>query len=239
MDEQLTDEQQAEVVRKWLRDNGAYLLGGLALGLGGLFGLNQWQGYEASQAEQASVLYENVIGALQTDRVARANEYLMVLEETYNGSPYLDQARFLIARSHLDRNEFDVAASYLAQIAAESSSDEIAHIARLWLARVRLHQQQFDEALDMLQAMDRNSAFSARYHEIRGDVYIAMNRPNDARSEYQAAMGDGEQTTIVDRVYVQAKLDALGSDTAPGSEASPAELRSPEEGLGDDSPVPD
>jgi predicted negative regulator of RcsB-dependent stress response len=237
VDEQLTDEQQAEVVRKWLRDNGAYLLGGLALGLGGLFGLNQWRGYEASQAEQASALYENVIGALQTDRVDRANEYLMILEETYNGSPYLDQARFLIARSHLDRNEFDVAASYLAQIVAESGSDGMVHIARLRLARVRLHQQQFDEAMEILQAIDSNSAFSARYHEVRGDVYIAMNRLNDARSEYQAAMGDGEQTTIVDRVYVQAKLDALGSDTAPGSESSSAELRSPEEGLAGDPAV--
>ena len=235
MDEHLTDEQQAEKVRKWLRENGGYMLGGLALGLGGLFALNQWEGYKANQAEQASALYENVVGAIQTDRVTTANEYIMILEETYEDSPYLDQARLMIARSHLDRNEFDVAASYLAQIVADSASDEMVHIARLRLARVRLHQQQFDEALEILEAMDSDSAFSPRYHEVRGDVYMAMNRQNDARSEYQSALGLGgaEQPTAADRVYVQAKLDALGSDIDPGLDQFPAEPLSPVEDAAD------
>ena len=237
VDEQLTDEQQADVVRKWLRENGSYLLGGLALGLGGLFGLDQWQGYQATQAEQASVLYENVVGAIQTDRVTRANEYIMILEETYDDSPYLDQARLQIAKSHLDRNEFDVAASYLAQIVADSGSDEMVHIARLRLARVRLHQQQFDEALKILQAMDTDSAFVPRYHEVRGDVYIAMNRPNDARIEYQAALGGTGQSTVVDRVYVQVKLDALGSDIAPGLDLFSAETPSSDNEAADDPAV--
>lgn len=233
MDEQLTDEQQADVVRKWLRENGAYLLGGLVLGLGGLFGLNQWQGYETAQAEQASAIYENVLGALQTDRVSRANEYMMILEETYANSPYLDQARFLISRSHLDRNEFDVAASYLAQIVSDSNSAEMAHIARLRLARIRLHQQQFDAALELLEDMDSDSAFASRYYEVRGDVYIAMNRQNEARSEYRAALGEAEQPTIVDRVYVQAKLDALGSETGSEPDDVPAELSSSNESTTD------
>ena len=233
MDEQLTDEQQAEVVRKWLRENGAYLLGGLVLGLGGLFGLNQWRGYETAQAEQASAVYENVLGALQTDRVSRANEYMMILEETYANSPYLDQARLLISRSHLDRNEFDVAASYLAQIMTDSNSAEMAHIARLRLARIRLHQQQFDVALEILEDMDSDSAFASRYHEVRGDVYIAMNRQNEARSEYRAALGEAEQPTIVDRIYVQAKLDDLGSDTVSEPDDVPAELSSSNESTTD------
>ncbi len=32
MDEFLTDEQQADVVRKWIRENGGYMLGGLVIG---------------------------------------------------------------------------------------------------------------------------------------------------------------------------------------------------------------
>jgi predicted negative regulator of RcsB-dependent stress response len=234
VDEQLTDQQQADLVRKWLRENGSYLLGGLALGLGGLFGLNQWREYDASQAEQASALYENVVGAIQTDRFTTANEYLMILEDSYDGSPYLDQARLWVARSHLERNEFDVAASYLAQIVADSGSEEMVHIARLRLARVRLHQQQYDEALEILQAMGSDSAFSPRYHEIRGDAYLAMNRPNDALIEYQAALGATEQPPVVDRVYVQAKLDALGSDIAPESDPFPAEWPSPDEQAAND-----
>ena len=221
MDEHLTDEQQAERVKKWLSENGGFLLGGLALGLGGIFGLNQWQGYQASQAEKASALYDNVVGAVLAERAASANQYILSLEEDHPNSPYLDQARLMLARSHMDRNEFEVAASYLAQVVAESDSDEMAHIARLRLARVRLHQQQFDESLNILSDVDDESAFSSRYHEVRGDVYLAMNRPNEARSEYESALDNDGQDRVIDRVYLQAKLDSLGVDTG-AIEAPPA-----------------
>lgn len=237
MDEHLTDEQQAEVVKKWLRDNGSYILIGLALGLGGLFGLNQWAAYQGADAEQASALYENVVGALLADRSASANQYVMSLEENHADSPYLNQARLMLAKSHLDSNEFEVAASYLAQIIAGSGSEEMVHIARLRLARIRLHQQQFDESLEILNTSDSDSAFSPRYHEIRGDVYIAMNRPNEARNEYQSALSDAEQNIAVDRVYLQVKLDALGSDLLSVVNDVPETSPAPDEINGGDSAV--
>ena len=43
VDEYLTDEQQAEVVKRWLRQNGLFMVLGVVLGLGGLFGWNSWQ----------------------------------------------------------------------------------------------------------------------------------------------------------------------------------------------------
>jgi predicted negative regulator of RcsB-dependent stress response len=212
VDEHLTDEQQAEVVKKWLRENGGYIIGGLALGLGGLFGLNQWESFKQGSAEQASALYDNVVGAIMAERPSSADQYIMTLEEKHANSPYLDQARLMMAKSHLDRSEFEVAASYLAQVVADSESEEIVHIARLRLARVRLHQQQYDAALEILNAADGESAFTARYHEVRGDVYLAMNRSEEARSEYALALGDVGPNVAVDRVYLQSKLDALGGE---------------------------
>lgn len=239
MDEHLTDEQQAEVVKKWLRDNGSFLLGGLVLGLGGLFGLNQWRAYQAADAEQASALYENIIGAVLADRSTSADQYITTLEESHADSPYLDQARLLLAKSHLDRNEFEVAASYLAQIVAQSRSDEMVHIARLRLARVRLHQQQYDASLEVLTNSDSASAFAPRYHEVRGDVYLAMNRPNDARLEYQSALGEPEQSVAVDRVYLQAKLDALGGAVSLESNAVTTEPPVPDAAEADESAAAD
>ena len=53
MDEQLTDHQLAEIAKKWIKENGSFVLGGLVLGLGALFGWNQWQDYQDAQAEFA------------------------------------------------------------------------------------------------------------------------------------------------------------------------------------------
>lgn len=220
MDEFLTDRQQADIVRKWIRDNGAYMLGGLVLGLGGLFGWNQWQDYSTGQAEQASEMYEELVMAMRNDRETRADALFMDLERDFSGSTYLDQARLMMARFYLDRSEFDIAANYLAQLVAGSASAEMKHIARLRLVRVRVQQQRLDEALELLEDVNPDSAFSARYHDLRGDVFFALNRPDDARKEYEAALSYELQPPVVDRMYVQAKLDDLGVPPVFSADAS-------------------
>jgi predicted negative regulator of RcsB-dependent stress response len=209
VDEFLTDQQQADVVRKWIRENGAYMLGGLILGLGGLFGWDQWQDYRDAQAEQASELYEELVFAIRNDRETRADGLILDLENQYNQSPYLDQARLMMAKFYLDRSQFDTAANFLASVRSDSKSAEMQHIARLRLARVRLQQRKLDDALEILGDADSGSAFSARYHDLRGDVYYAQNRPDEARREYEAALSFDQQPPIVDRVYLQAKVDDL------------------------------
>jgi predicted negative regulator of RcsB-dependent stress response len=234
VDEFLTDHQQADVVRKWIRENGAYVLGGLVLGLGGLFGWDQWQDYRNVQAEQASELYEELVLAIRNNRETRADGLILDLQNDYDQSPYLDQARLMMAKFYLDRSQFDTAANFLAKVKSDSKSAEMQHIARLRLARVRLQQRKLDEAMEILGDTDSRSAFSARYHDLRGDVYYAQSRPDDARREYEAALSFDQQPPVVDRMYVQAKLDDLGAgsamvpdaamlgaeraDTAPGTE---------------------
>jgi len=37
-EENLTDEQQADIIRQWLRENGLFIFGGLGVGLAAVFG---------------------------------------------------------------------------------------------------------------------------------------------------------------------------------------------------------
>ena len=60
MDDYLSDKEQVERLRQWWRENGWFLLGGVALGLLGLYGYNQYFAYQDRQAEGAQVLYESV-----------------------------------------------------------------------------------------------------------------------------------------------------------------------------------
>jgi len=214
VDEQLTDNQQAEIVRNWLRENGAVIVLGIAGGLGGIFGWQQWQAYDVGQSVQASELYEELAVTLREGRTAQGEILFGELSDQYPGSAYVDQARFVLARSFMDRSDFETAAVHLAAIVASTDSDELRHVATLRLARVRLQQQQFDAALAVLdEGSDSASAFAPRYDEVRGDVYYAQERLTEARDAYQAALSSPQQPPVIDRVYVQAKLDALGGMT--------------------------
>ncbi len=210
MDELLTDEQQAERVKKWLSENGAALLLGLLLGLGGLFAWSQWQKYQDQETTNASETYEELVEALRSQRPERAVELEGELANDFAGSPYLDQARFLLAKAYLDRNESEKSMDYLSRVVAKASAEPMRRIAQLRLARVKLHQQNYADALAVLENIDENSAFGPQFHEIRGDIYAAMDQPEDARREYATAMGAVEPG-VIDRAFVQAKLDALGA----------------------------
>ncbi len=225
MDEQLTDDQQAAIVRSWLRENGLFIVLGIAGALGGLFGWQQWQAYELNQSAQASELYEELVVTLREGRMAQGEILFGELSDQYPSSAYVDQARFVLSRSLMDRSDFEAAALHLAAIVASADTTELRHVATLRLARIRLQQQQFDAALAVLDAdSDSASAFAPRYDEVRGDVYYAQNQLADARVSYQAALSSSQQPPVIDRVYVQAKLDALGGMTDSIEDELPSDL---------------
>jgi predicted negative regulator of RcsB-dependent stress response len=224
VDELLTDQQQAERVKSWLGQNGGAVLAGLALGLGGLFGWNYWQSYQLEQAELASATYEQLLESVRSQRVVRAAELELELSEAFSGSPYVDQARLALARLHLDRNENEEAERYLSMVADDPISAEIGQVARLRLARVQLHREQYDAALASLDDIDENSAYAPRFHDVRGDVYAARGETAKARVEYETALAATEPG-VLNRAYVQVKLDNL----APAARVSPVEETTPAE----------
>ncbi|TDJ45283.1 MAG: tetratricopeptide repeat protein [Gammaproteobacteria bacterium] len=223
VDENLTDEQQAQIARNWFRENGSFVFGGILLAVGGLFGWNQWQDYAIVQAERASALYEEIALAVRSGRVSQADELLFDLDREYASSPYIDQARLIIAKSYMERNDFEAAAGQLAAIVASSEYDEMRHIAKLRLARVRLQQRRLDDALEVIGELTPESAFAAQYANVRGDIFYAMERVDEARTAYQLALVSDPQSSVIDRVFVQAKLDSLGVvDSTPSVAIEPA-----------------
>jgi len=179
-----TDDEQAEAVKGWLRENALFLVGGLVLGIGGLFGWNQWQGIQQGQAEQASAIYDRLLVQASQQRIAEAEEALRQLERDFARSGYTDQARLAIAGMHMERN-----------------------IARLRLARIRLYQEQPEAALALLAVSDTGE-FTARYHDVRGDAHAEAGNLEQAGIEYQQALAT-DQRGLIDRGYVQAKLAGI------------------------------
>jgi len=212
VDENLTDQQQADLIRQWLRENGAFIVGGIAAGLAALYGWSEWQSYEVRNSGEASGIYEELVGVIQANDQDQADSLLAELESDYSGSPYIDQARLRLTKLSLDRSDFEIAASHLQSIIAQSSNAEMLHIARLRLARIRLQQEQYDAALTALEGADADSAFYAQVNNVRGDIFVALDRADEALVAYDAALTDSRQPPSIDRAFVQAKRDRLGGN---------------------------
>lgn len=212
-DDFLTDDQQAAQVKGWLRQNGPFLIAGVVLGLGGLFGWNQWQRYQEQRAEAASVLYDQLLQSVRGQQVDAAAGQLRQLESEFASSAYVDQGRLSMAGLYVLRSKPDEAIAQLQLVVDKGDADEIRHIARLRLARLLSSGDRHEDALKVLD-VSGTGAFTPLFHDVRGDVYYAMGKLPEARSEYEQALNGESAATVLDMAYVTAKLDELGGSAA-------------------------
>jgi predicted negative regulator of RcsB-dependent stress response len=216
VDENLSEKEQIELIRRWWRENGWYLIGGVAIAVLGYAGYGQYQAYQDRRAEQAASLYLQLTEALGDDR-GRGDELLVRMREEHPNSPYTHQAGLLLAKEYLV-SDAARAESELRRAMTESSDPGLAFVARLRLARVLIYRQSYQEALQVLEVAEPGE-FTARLNELKGDTYAAMGDIEAARSAYtQALTAQGAES--VDRNFVQMKLNGLH---APPSVAPAAE----------------
>ena len=53
MSDNLTDEQQADIIKKWLKDNGLFIVASFGIAISSVFGLQFYQDSNLKQAESA------------------------------------------------------------------------------------------------------------------------------------------------------------------------------------------
>lgn len=201
------DEQQAEVLQTWLKENWIALLAGLGIGLGAIFGWQGWKHTQERQAAAASRLYEELRQAVEDDKLDAAGDLLAKLDDDYSGSPYRVHALMLLARHEVEQGQLDAAAGKLRSVVDSDADAPLKQVARLRLARV-LWAQDKDEAA--LQQLDAGGAgeFAALFEQLRGDIRLAQGDRKAAREAYQRALEAGTEDAP-DRELLQQKFDDL------------------------------
>jgi len=218
VDEYLSEAEQWERAKAWLRAYIQWILAGVIVALGGLAGWNWWQDRQNRSGAEASALYEQMTDALQKNDPTRAKAVAASLEKDFPGSPYVDQAHFFEARLAVEANDLPKAESLLKGVMDRTKDDQLALVARSRLARVQLAQGKPDEARATLDAKPAG-AFEARFHEVRGDILFAKGDKPGALKEYLAALA-GSDGRSVDTQSLQLKINDLKADApAPAATA--------------------
>jgi predicted negative regulator of RcsB-dependent stress response len=237
VDEYLSDKEQLERVRQWWRENGWFLLGGVAIGLLAIYGYRQYFVYRDGQAEAAAALYEAVKQSTDDSDTAAAETAYQQLRTDHPNHAYTYQAALLLARGELVSAP-DSAVEKL-RFAMEGTSDpDLAIVARLRLARVLAYREQYDEALAVL-AVEAPGEFAGRINEIRGDIYATRGDTNAARTAYLEALA-ASGAELLDYTFLQMKLGdlpAASPEPAPEGEGAPVTPVDAAEAPGDAAPA--
>lgn len=226
MDDFLTDQQQAARVRGWVREYMPAAIMAVAIGIGGYFGYTQWQLRQDRQAAEASELYEDFRGAVESDDQDSARALLESLVADYEGSGYADHARLLMAKEYVDTTQPSLAEQELQGVIATTSDGDLRQLARLRLARVYLYMDRPEDGLETLAADVYSPAWQQLTEDMRGDLHQALGQTEAARASYQAAL---EHSGQIDAGWIRLKLDHLAADDASEAGApQPADDSAPE-----------
>ncbi|CCQ11494.1 Mlr7403 protein [Pseudoalteromonas luteoviolacea B = ATCC 29581] len=194
-----TEEQQAEAIKRFFRENGVSLALGIVLGLGGLYGWKAYNAYKIESAEATSNAFTAVIES--DDALAKSESFIA----EYSGSNYAVLAAFVAAKEAVEQKQLDKAAEKLSWAAENVKNAELKATALLRLARVQLAQGSADKALETLSKTMPES-FKAQIAEIKGDVLLSKGDSNGARDAYQSAIDNGGAEN---NPMLQIKLDDL------------------------------
>lgn len=207
MDDYLTERDQWDALKTWLKENGAWIVAGVLLGLLLLYGWRWWQERVTTRAQAAATRYSDVLEALARNDRARADQLTAALGKDYGETPYVDQAQLLLARADVDSGSLDEAAKRLERVAASSDDRELRSVARLRLARVQLMQQKADAALATL-AQGEAGAFVPAFEEVKGDALLAKGDRAGALAAYRKA-AEATEPALIDHGLLQLKINDL------------------------------
>lgn len=212
-DDYYSEQEQWERVKKWLRENGPWLIAGVVLGLAALAGWRWWEARVERRAQEASVAYERVLDTLNKGDRAGALKQVDALRAEYASSGYADQADLVAARALVESGSLADAATRLSRVMDSSKDGELRMLARQRLARVQISLGKPDDALKTLTVAEPG-AFAARFAEARGDALFAKGDKAGALAEFHKARDTQSiaGSSTVDLAGLELKIADLEAD---------------------------
>ena len=200
-----SEEEQIAALKKWWKANGQSVITGVLGGIILIGGWNFWGSYQQDKREQASVLYDQLLVAVQQDKNESVIKLAERIENNFTSTPYSAYSALFQAKVKVQEGDLEAARQILEKAIA-SSDGELKNVARIRLISLLLAMGEYEQGLQMIAEVDPASAntFSGNYEELKGDLYAAMDRPGEARTAYQNALREGYTSPLL-----QFKMDDL------------------------------
>lgn len=202
------EEESIEALKKWWNENGKSLAAAVILVFGGYTGWLLWENSTASQAARASDLYEEILmlvlepqgEALSEESSAQITGIAGELRADYGDSIYAKYAALYAAQQAVENGDLAQAESDLQWILDNRQQGMFGELdegliltTSLRLGRVILAQGDAQRALTFINDIDPKT-YEGGFAELRGDIYLSLDRLVDARDAYIAAQQAGSNS---------------------------------------------
>ena len=188
------EDEQIENLKRFWQDYGTPILVGITIAVTVFAGWRYWQTEKVNSATKAATVFQDMLGAAQRsqlnpdDKAATTDVQRLVkdLKDDYAGTPYAISAAMVEARHALDRADNKGAEKQLRWVLEQKPTEGIRVLATTRLARVLMADKQHDAAIALL-VKEKAPGFEPTIEELKGDIYQAQGKIDEARKAYQSA----------------------------------------------------
>lgn len=203
IDDLLDEHEQGEIVRSWLRDNGAALIGGVVLGLALIWAWQWWQGQRVHQRMQGGNEYQAAMNDLAAGKLDEARKRIDALP----GGAFDTLGTLALAKAQVEAGKRDDAIATLR--GAKPKDPAMMAIVEQRLARLLIDAGKPKDAIALLA----DAGEQPETLQVRGDAHAALGQDEQARAAYARAL------TLLEvgspqRNVVELKLSEVGGDPA-------------------------
>lgn len=204
----LEEQEQLATLKAWWARYGNLVTWLLAAVLAAYAGWSAWKYYQRDQAAKGAVLYEEIVKAAEAKDAEKLNRATADMKDRFGGTLYAPMGALLAAKTAFDQGDLKNAKAQLQWVVDNGRGEEFKSLARIRLAGILLDEKAYDEGLKVLVA-DFPEQFAALVADRRGDLLVAQDKIDEARTAYKTAL---EKTEIKNpaRQLIQLKLDAIG-----------------------------
>ncbi|MGE0310696.1 MAG: YfgM family protein [Lautropia sp.] len=184
-------EQIDELKALWAK-YGNLLLALVTIALFAYAGVKGWAWYQARQAAAASGAYSQLTAAIEAKDLEKIRATSKAVMSDYGGTVYGQMAGLVAARGLHDGKDLAGAKQSLQWVVDKAPDAEFRLLARLRLAGLLLDEKRYDDALSMLATPELEAAaaeLKAAFAERAGDIQYARGKGEDAKAEYEKALG--------------------------------------------------
>ena len=174
------------------------------------FGNNSYKQYKKNKAENASLLYQQMLVAqYQNNKVKSKLQGEEIIKE-FSSTPYALLAGMMLAKNSIDEGKVDEALErFQSSLQLADSNMPLWHVVKIRFARLLHSSGNSEKALEELNTVP--DGYVAMYEEIKGDIYLSMNEIAKAKSAYTRAMKHAAEEG---KLLLQLKLVDAGVDTS-------------------------
>ncbi len=181
-----TDQEQIEVLKRWWRDYGKFLLIAIIVGAAAGLSWRYWHQQQDSHIQKASSLYQQILVENNNKKPELVENMIQEMQRNYSDTIYASMSNLLMAKIAIEKNQYNMALQKLEWVKDKTHVPSIQQIARLRIARILLEQKKMQAALDIL-AKVYDSSYQPLIDSVKGDIYLALGEREKAQQVYQTA----------------------------------------------------